>query len=259
MKLHLLCNVALSPQQAWTILQRDAPAAAEEPTLSSMVEAADTAKSGRRRMKDMFLRSTPRRHTSGHASNTSACGSDLGTAASLDWQAPSGADATVGDAASGLIRSIPEHAPADAAALHEDAGSAPILVGQALTQPENSGAEAEADTNNVTATSLDAEEVLAASEQTTGVPMAVLPLDDALPDQDISKITADDITAQEVVVEVIVATTRLAQTHEWTSGRYLPISWPNILSPDWSQDLDMQDATMGVSATVRLPDVCINQ
>ena len=69
----------------------------------------------------------------------------------------------------------------------------------------------------------------------------------------------EDLMAVGVAVKVFVASNRLAQTHEWTNSTYVPISWPNILPPDWSSDLSLDDAMIAVSAHVRLPDVCINQ
>jgi hypothetical protein len=82
------------------------------------------------------------------------------------------------------------------------------------------------------------------------------PADAAAPVPDLA---LDDITRAGTVVEFSVAAHCLAQTYEWTEGRYRRISWPNILPPDWSCDMGVEDAMVAISESVRLPDFCINQ
>jgi hypothetical protein len=74
-----------------------------------------------------------------------------------------------------------------------------------------------------------------------------------------TNITPDDILSSGVIVEFIVSDRHLCQTHESIQGQYVAITWPNILPPAWACDLTLQQALIGISTNIRLPEVCINQ
>jgi hypothetical protein len=169
------------------------------------------------------------------------------------------------DAASGLIPSIPEDAQVPEAAQLESHDDGTASTSAAILVASDNAQLARDDEHNGDAAArqhLDAPEAPlvdgALDLGALGKVQSDAELDGAA-DLDLSKITADDVTAPGVVVEVLAAGNRLAQTVEWVGGRYAPISWPHILPPDWSHDLDIGAALGGVSSTVRLPDVCINQ
>jgi hypothetical protein len=73
------------------------------------------------------------------------------------------------------------------------------------------------------------------------------------------KVLADALLDCHTVVEFNVPTAMLAQRWEWQEGRYVPITWPNILFPELQCKLTLQQGLDHVSECARLPDVCINE
>ena len=67
-----------------------------------------------------------------------------------------------------------------------------------------------------------------------------------------------DLLNGHVAVEFATCDWKLCQTHECTDGMFAPISWPNILPPNWSCEVSVKEALLGISSSVRAPEVCIN-
>jgi len=72
-------------------------------------------------------------------------------------------------------------------------------------------------------------------------------------------LTAADLLDSRTAVRFSMAAPQLAQSHEWQNGRYVAITWPNILPPDWACKLTLQQALDSLSASARLPEFCINE
>lgn len=74
-----------------------------------------------------------------------------------------------------------------------------------------------------------------------------------------SALAAGDLISSRTAVRFSLAAPQLAQSHEWRNGGYVPITWPNILPPDWACSLTLQQAVDSLSACARLPEFCINE